>query len=82
MLREVLYGKARASSVNFGDCYSRGYELVVSKHGQMLYDGVSNLIIENLNRLLDDIISLPFRSGHEKDLVQRGEEEKSLEGCA
>lgn len=48
----------------------------------MLYDGVSDLIVENLSRLSEDIISSPFRSGHEKDPVQRGEEEKSLESCA
>jgi len=44
----------------------------------MLYDGVSDIIVENLNRLSEDIISSAFCSGLEKDPVQRGQEEERL----
>ncbi|KAI0249578.1 hypothetical protein BJV78DRAFT_1225903 [Lactifluus subvellereus] len=76
MLRKVL--NHDVSFLSFEECYRRGYQLVVSKQGRMLYDGVSDLIVESLNRLSEDIISSTFRSGLEKDPVQRGQEEERL----
>ncbi len=63
---------------SFEDCYRLGYQLVVSQHGKMLYDGVSDLIVENLNRLAEETILPAFPSGLEQDPMQQSHEGERL----
>jgi cullin 3 len=50
----------------------------VSKQGQMLYNGVSDLVVENLNRLAGEIIFPAFPSGLEQDPMQQSQEGERL----
>jgi cullin 3 len=40
-----------ASSLSFEENYRHAYNLVVSKNGAMLYDGLTSLVTQNLNTL-------------------------------
>jgi cullin 3 len=60
----------------FAECYYLGYELVVNGQAQMLYNGVSDLFVENLNRLTKGIVfptsrlvSNPVQRGHEDEVL-------------
>ncbi|KAG9102990.1 Cullin-3 [Ceratobasidium sp. 370] len=47
---QQIYAK-NASTLSFEENYRHAYNLVVSKHGEMLYQGLTALVTQNLNRL-------------------------------
>ena len=67
-----------AHKLSFEECYRLSYQLVVSKQGQMLYDGVRDLAVENLNRLAQETILPSFPSGLEQDPIQQIHEGEGL----
>ncbi|KAI0264505.1 Cullin-domain-containing protein [Gloeopeniophorella convolvens] len=75
-IREIQHHNAH--KLSFEECYRLGYQLVVSKQGQMLYNGVSDLVVENLNRLADEIVIPAFPSGLEPDPMQQSREGEQL----
>ncbi|QRV89833.1 cullin family [Ceratobasidium sp. AG-Ba] len=50
---QQIYAK-NASSLSFEENYRHAYNLVVSKHGEMLYQGLTTLVTNNLNRLVKE----------------------------
>lgn len=50
----------------------------MSKHGPILYNGVKDLVIENLNRLAEESIFPAFPSGLEQDPMQQSQEGERL----
>jgi cullin 3 len=75
-IREIQHHNAH--KLSFEECYRLSYQLVVSKHGQMLYNGVRDLVIENLNRLAEETILPAFPSGLEQDPMQQSREGERL----
>ncbi|KAG9122118.1 Cullin-3 [Ceratobasidium sp. 392] len=47
---QQIYAK-NASTLSFEENYRHAYNLVVSKHGEMLYQGLTGLVTKNLSRL-------------------------------
>ncbi|KAG8743652.1 Cullin-3 [Ceratobasidium sp. 414] len=47
---QQIYAK-NASTLSFEENYRHAYNLVVSKHGEMLYQGLATLVTQNLGRL-------------------------------
>lgn len=75
-IREIQHHNAH--KLSFEECYRLSYQLVVSKHGQMLYNGVRDLVVENLNRLAEETILPAFPSGLEQDPMQQSQEGERL----
>ena len=75
-IREIQHHNAH--KLSFEECYRLSYQLVVSKHGQMLYNGVRDLVVENLNRLAQETILPAFPSGLEQDPMQQSQEGERL----
>ena len=75
-IRDIQHHSPR--NLSFEECYRLSYQLVVSKHGQMLYDGVRDLVVENLNRLAQEIILPAFPSGLEQDPMRQNHEGERL----
>ena len=75
-IREIQHHNTH--KLSFEECYRLGYQLVVSKQGQLLYNGVSDLVVENLNRLAEQVILPAFPSGLEQDPMQQSQEGERL----
>ena len=75
-IREIQHHNAH--KLSFEECYRLGYQLVVSKQGHLLYNGVSDLVVENLNRIADEVILPAFPSGLEQDPMQQSQEGERL----
>ncbi len=75
-IREIQHQNAH--KLSFDECYKISYQLVVNKHGQMLYNGLRDLVIENLNRLAEETILPAFPSGLEQDPMQQSQERERL----
>ena len=75
-IRQILHHHAETPT--FAECYYLGYELVVSGHAQMLYNGVSGLLVENLKRLAKEVIFPALPTGLESDLMQRIDQHQTL----
>jgi cullin 3 len=52
---QQIYAK-NASMLSFEENYRHAYNLVVSKNGEMLYQGLTTLITKNLNRLAKEML--------------------------
>ena len=75
-IREIQHQNAH--KLSFEECYRLGYQLVVSKNGTLLYNGVKDLVVENLNRLAEENILPTFPSGLEQDPMQQSHEGERL----
>ncbi|KAI0303827.1 Cullin-domain-containing protein [Multifurca ochricompacta] len=75
-IREIQHHNAH--KLSFEVCYRLGYQLVVSKQGPMLYNGVGDLVVENLNRLAEEFVLPTFPSGLEQDPMQQSQEGERL----
>ncbi|KAI0001508.1 Cullin-domain-containing protein, partial [Russula compacta] len=75
-IREIQ--QHNSHKLSFEECHRLGYQLVVSKHGPALYNGVKGLVIENLNRLAEESIFPAFPSGLEQDPMQQSQEGERL----
>ncbi|KAG8716376.1 Cullin-3 [Ceratobasidium sp. 395] len=56
---QQIYAK-NASALSFEENYRHAYNLVVSKHGEMLYQGLTTLVTKNLNRLVRETLVPEF----------------------
>ena len=75
-IREIQYHNVY--KLSFEECYRLSYQLVVSKHGQVLYNGVRDIVVENLNRLAQETILPAFPSGLEQAPMQQSQEGERL----
>ena len=60
-----IYAK-QASSLSYEELYRTAYNLVLHKHGELLYTGVKNTTVELLQPMVDNIIR-----NSEDDLLKR-----------
>ena len=67
-----------AHKLSFDECYRLSYQLVLSEHGQMLYDGVRDVVVENLNRLAQETILPAVPSGLEQGPMRQNHEGERL----
>ncbi|PFH52964.1 hypothetical protein AMATHDRAFT_1696 [Amanita thiersii Skay4041] len=75
-IREIQNHNAR--HLSFEENHRFGYNLVIHRHGEMLYNGLKALVIENLNRLADEMIVPVFPSGGNHDPMQQSQEAEIL----
>ncbi len=75
-IREIQHHNAH--KLSFEECYRLSYQLVVNEHGQILYNGIRDLVVENLNRLAEETILPVFPSGLEQDPMQLSQEGERL----
>ncbi|KAI5989644.1 Cullin [Pisolithus orientalis] len=67
-----------ASSLSFEENYRYAYNMVMYKSGSMLYNGVRDLVAENVDRLAEEDITPSFPKGTSNDPVQQGQENELL----
>lgn len=64
----------RAAHLSFEENHRYGYNLVLHKSGQVLYDGTCKLVVENLEKLTARDLVPTFPSGGNDDPIQRSQE--------
>ncbi|KAJ7227159.1 Cullin-domain-containing protein [Mycena pura] len=67
-----------AMNLSFEENHRFAYNMVLHKHGEMLYNGVNQLVVENLQHLADSHIIPAFPSGASDETVQSQEAEMLL----
>ncbi|KAI6119499.1 Cullin [Pisolithus croceorrhizus] len=67
-----------ASFLSFEENYRYAYNMVMYKSGSMLYNGVRDLVAENVDRLAEEDIISSFPKGTSGDPVQQGQENEML----
>ncbi|KZV87176.1 Cullin-domain-containing protein [Exidia glandulosa HHB12029] len=68
-----------ASKLSFEEIYRYAYNLVIQKHGELLYNGVKGLVRDNLDRLArEKIVPLFPTSGASEPMQQSNEGERLL----
>ncbi|KAF8340363.1 Cullin-domain-containing protein [Cantharellus anzutake] len=75
-IREILNGNA--SHLSFEENYRYAYNMVLHKQGSTLYEGVKELLMENLDKLAKEVIVPTFPSSNERDPVQQTQEGEML----
>ena len=63
-----------ASNLSFEENYRFAYNLVLHKQGKQLYDGVKDLIGQNINKLADTIVRPAFPSSVNNDQASKSQE--------
>ncbi|KAG6873948.1 hypothetical protein C0995_008987 [Termitomyces sp. Mi166 len=66
--------KHDASTLSFEENYRFAYNMVLHKKGKMLYEGVKELVAENLDQLADEKIIPVFPTGSNDDSMHRSQE--------
>lgn len=64
----------RAAHLSFEENHRYGYNLVLYKSGQLLYEGTCKLVVENLEKLTNQDLIPTFPSGSNDDSIQRSQE--------
>ncbi|KAF9237673.1 Cullin family-domain-containing protein [Melanogaster broomeanus] len=67
-----------AFTLSFEENYRYAYNMVLYKSGSMLYNGVCQLVAENVDRLAEQDIIPAFPSGGNNDPMQQGQEAELL----
>ena len=67
-----------AANLSFEENHRFAYNLVLYKQGEMLYNGVKQLIAENLDKLSQEEIVPAFPSGASKDRMEKSHEAEAL----
>ncbi|KAJ7284963.1 Cullin-domain-containing protein [Mycena rebaudengoi] len=75
-IREIQ--KHNAPNLSFEENHRFAYNMVLHKQGEMLYNGVSQLVSENLDHLADDQVIPAFPTGASDDTMQSQEAEMLL----
>ncbi|KAF8638268.1 hypothetical protein AX17_002290 [Amanita inopinata Kibby_2008] len=75
-IREIQNHNARYLS--FEENHRFGYNMVLYRHGDTLYNGLKNLVIENLSNLANEQIIPMFPSGGTYDSMQQSQEAELL----
>jgi cullin 3 len=68
----------RAHNLSYEENYRYSYNMVLYKHGDVLYKGTLQLIAENLDQLARQDIVPSFPSATSEDLTQRSQEAEVL----
>lgn len=63
-----------ASNLSFEENYRFAYNLVLHKQGKQLYDGVKDLVSENINKLAETQVKPAFPSSVNGDPAQKSQE--------
>ncbi|EIN09693.1 Cullin-domain-containing protein [Punctularia strigosozonata HHB-11173 SS5] len=71
-IREIH--KQNASRLSFEENHRFAYNIVLSRKGEMLYNGVCDLVVENLENLAAEQIIPAFPTGNKDDLVEQSQE--------
>jgi len=77
-IREILHNNIEIST--FAESYYLGYMLMccLRPQGPLLYNGVRDLLVENLDRLAKEIIFPVVPSRLESDLMKRRREDEGI----
>lgn len=67
-----------ASKLSFEEIYRYAYNLVVQKHGELLYNGVKGLVRSNLDRLAKEQIVPRFPTSGTKTAIEEANEGEQL----
>jgi hypothetical protein len=67
-----------ASNLSFEENHRFAYNMVLYKHGEMLYNGVNRLVAEHLDRLAADEIIPAFPAGGSMDPTNQSQEGELL----
>src|SRR5258707_12326407 len=66
------------SKLSFEENHRYAYNMVLYKSGAVLYEGVCQLVAENIDKLAQHEIIPAFPSGSSKDLAQQSQEGELL----
>ena len=75
-VREIQNNNAH--QLSYEENYRHAYNLVLYKHGELLYNGVCELVSQNLDRLTREVIVPAFPSGGDSDPMHRSQEGERL----
>lgn len=63
-----------AARLSYEETYRYAYNLVIAKHGDIVYQGVNKLIIENLDKLAKEEVAPAFPTGGNSDPTHQSQE--------
>ncbi|GJJ08693.1 hypothetical protein Clacol_002912 [Clathrus columnatus] len=63
-----------AFRLSYEETYRHAYNLVIAKHGDIVYRGVNDLIMENLDKLAKEEVAPAFPSGGSSDPAHQSQE--------
>jgi len=75
-IREIF--AQNAANLSFEENHRFGYNLVLGKQSEKLYEGVKALIVENLQKMVKDKLNPAFPTGVRSDMVSRAKEGEEL----
>ena len=75
-IREIF--AQNAANLSFEENHRFGYNLVLGKQSEKLYEGVKSLIVENLQRMSKEKLVPAFPAGVRSDMVSRAKEGEEL----
>lgn len=75
-IREIQYH--RAHTLSFEENYRFAYQMVIMKNGKQLYEGTVDLVVENLERLVKEILQPNFPTSLDQDPMQRAHDDARL----
>ena len=67
-----------AARLSYEETYRYAYNLVISKHGDIVYNGVNKLIAENLDLLAKEEVAPAFPAGTSDDPMHQSQEGDTL----
>ena len=75
-IREIF--AQNAANLSFEENHRFGYNLVLGKQSEKLYEGVKTLIVENLQKMVKEKLNPAFPTGVRSDMVSRAKEGEEL----
>ena len=75
-IREIF--AQNAANLSFEENHRFGYNLVLGRQSEKLYEGVKALIVENLQRMVKDKLIPAFPTGVRSDMISRAKEGEEL----
>lgn len=75
-IREIF--AQNAANLSFEENHRFGYNMVLGKQSEKLYEGVKVLIIENLQKMVKEKLIPAFPTGVRSDMISRAKEGEEL----
>ena len=75
-IREIF--AQNAANLSFEENHRFGYNLVLGKQSEKLYEGVKALVVENLQKMVKEKLNPAFPTGVRSDMVSRAKEGEEL----
>ncbi|KAF9791108.1 Cullin-domain-containing protein [Thelephora terrestris] len=75
-IREIF--AQNAANLSFEENHRFGYNLVLGKQSEKLYEGVKVLVVENLQKMIKDKLIPAFPTGVRSDMISRAKEGEEL----